>query len=93
MSTSVDPSPPRSDGKHSRTVTVLVNEKPVVIPAPKASGLEIKNAAVEAGLPVAIAFVLSKEEPNGDVDIVGDTDDVTVNKQSKFLLIPPDDNS
>lgn len=75
------------------TVTVLVNEKPVEVPAPKATGLEIKQAAVNAGLPVQIDFVLSEERQNGNTDIVGDDDEVTVNKNSKFLAIAPDDNS
>jgi hypothetical protein len=75
------------------TVTVLVNEKPVNVPAPKVTGLEIKQAAMNAGLPVQLDFVLSEERPNGDTDIVGDEDEVTVNKNSKFLAIAPDDNS
>lgn len=75
------------------TVTVLVNEKPVDVPAPKTTGLEIKRAAVNAGLPVQLDFVLSEERPNGNTDIVGDEDEVTVTKHSKFLAIAPDDNS
>lgn len=75
------------------TVTVLVNEKPVEVPAPKATGLEIKQAAVNAGLPVQTDFVLSEEEHNGTTRIVGDEDEVTVNKNSRFLAIAPDDNS
>lgn len=75
------------------TVTVHVNEKPVEVPAPKATGLEIKQAAMNAGLPVQLDFVLSEEEQNGTTRIVGDGDEVTVNKNSRFLAIAPDDNS
>lgn len=78
---------------NQHTVTVLVNEKPVDVPAPKTTGLEIKQAAMNAGLPVQLDFVLSEERPNGDTDIVGDKDEVSVNKNSKFLAIAPDDNS
>jgi hypothetical protein len=77
----------------SHTVVVHVNEQPVEIPAPNATGLEIKQAAVNAQLPVQVDFVLSEERHNGDARIVGDTDVVTVNKESRFLLVPPDDNS
>lgn len=78
---------------NSHTVSVLINEKPVDVPAPKATGLEIKQAAINAGLPVQLDFILSEERPNGDTDIVGDTDEVTINKNSKFIALAPDDNS
>lgn len=75
------------------TVTVHVNNKPVEVPAPKAKGSQIKAAAISAGLPIQPDFVLSIERPNGKTDIVGDNDEVTVNSQSRFLAIAPDDNS
>src|SRR3954454_7128866 len=78
---------------HKHTVVVHVNERPVEVPAPKATGLEIKKAAIAAGLPVQLDFILSEERRNGDAKIIGDKDEVTVNKESKFLLVPPDDNS
>ena len=78
---------------HGHTVTVLVNEKKVDVPAPKPTGLQIKEAAVAAGLPVDLEFVLSKEDEHGDTTLVGDGDEVPVNKHSRFLLVPPDDNS
>lgn len=75
------------------TVTVHVNGKPVAVPAPKATGQEIKEAAINAGLAIEPDFVLSHELPNGKAEIVGDNDKVTVNPQSRFLAIAPDDNS
>lgn len=77
----------------AHTVTIHVNDKPVEVPAPKASGLEIKQAAVTAGLPVQLDFVLSEERANGDTEIIGDGDQVTVTKKSKFIALAPDDNS
>lgn len=76
-----------------RTVTVHVNNKPVEVPAPKATGRQIKEAAITTGLPIQADFVLSEELPNGKAEIVGDDDEVTVNRQSRFLAIAPDDNS
>jgi hypothetical protein len=75
------------------TVTVHVNNKPVEVPAPKATGREIKAAAIAAGVKIQADFVLSEELPNGKSKIVGDDDSVTVNPQSRFLAIAPDDNS
>lgn len=86
-------SPVSSNEPQPHTVLVQVNSKPVEVPAPKATGLQIKEAAVKAGLPIRADFVLSEELPNGRTEIVGDVDVVTVNSQSKFLAIAPDDNS
>lgn len=76
-----------------RTVTFHVNERPVEVPAPNATGLQIKDAAIAAHLPVERDFVLSEERHGGDTKIVGNADVVTVNRHSRFLLVPPDDNS
>jgi len=83
----------KADHDQSHTVIVHVNEQPVEVPAPKATGLEIKQGAVNAHLQVQLDFVLSEERHNGDTRIIGDGDNVTVNKESRFLLVPPDDNS
>lgn len=80
-------------GQAPHTVAVHLNNKAVTVPAPKATGQQIKQAGIDAGLSIKMDFVLSEEQPNGDTDIVGDLDVVTVNKQSRFLAIAPDDNS
>ncbi len=89
------PAPEEHGTPKPHTVTVTVNEKEVTVPAPKATGLQIKQAAIGAGLPAQLDFVLSKEREhgNGDSDIVRDNQTVTVNSQSRFLLVAPDDNS
>ena len=74
-------------------VTVTVNEKAVEIAGPKATGLEIKQAAIAQGVNIQLSFVLSEELPNRKTKIVGDNDEVTVNKNSKFVAVAPDDNS
>ena len=75
------------------TVTVHVNSKPVDVPSPKATGRQIKEASISAGLPIELDFVLSHELANAKSEIVGDDDKVAVNPQSRFLAIAPDDNS
>jgi len=74
-------------------VTVTVNEKAVEIAGPKATGLEIKQAAIAQDVNIQLSFVLSEELPNRKTKIVGDNDEVTVNKNSKFVAVAPDDNS
>jgi len=80
------------DGKE-HLVTITVNEKPVEIEGPKATGLEIKQAAIAQGVKIELSFVLSEELPNRKTRIVGDTDIVTVTKHSRFVAVAPDDNS
>jgi hypothetical protein len=74
-------------------VTVTVNEKPVELEGPKATGLEIKQAAIAQGVKIEVSFVLSEELPNRRTRIVGDSDEVTINKHSRFVAVAPDDNS
>ena len=81
----------RKGGKE-HLVTITVNEKAVEIEGPKATGREIKQAAIAQGVPIQADFVLS-EEPNHKTKIIGDTDVVTVTKESRFVAVAPDDNS
>lgn len=74
-------------------VIIHVNEKPVVIHGPRVTGLEIKQVAIAAGVNLQVDFVLSEERPDGTAKIVGDRDTVTVNKNSRFVAVAPDDNS
>ena len=74
-------------------VAITVNEKPVTVTGPKATGLEIKQAAIAQGVQIGLDFQLSEELPNGRTRIVGDADTVTVNKNSRFDAVAGDDNS
>jgi hypothetical protein len=76
-----------------RLVTVTVNNKPVKVPGPKATGLEIKEAAIAQGVEIELGFQLALIKPNGKREIVGDDDEVTVNKNSVFVATATDDNS
>ena len=77
----------------TRLVTITVNERPVVVHGPKVTGLQIKQAAIDQGVPIQLSFVLSEEKPNHRTEIIGDSDIVTVTKNSRFVAIPHDDNS
>lgn len=75
------------------TVTLMVNERPVPIEGPRVTGLQIKEAAIAAGLPITVDFMLTEELANGRSKVVGDADVVTVNKHSRFDAVAGDDNS
>ncbi len=74
-------------------VTVTVNNKPVVVTGPRVTGLQVKEAAIEQKVQIELDFLLSLELPNGETQIVGDSDTITVNKHSKFTAVADDDNS
>lgn len=74
-------------------VTVTVNERPVALAEAKVTGLQIKEAAVSQGVPIQLDFVLSEELSERRTRIIGDAEAVHVSDRSKFLAIPPDDNS
>ena len=77
----------------TRPVFVTVNNKPIKIDGPQASGLAIKEAAIEQGVAIELDFQLAVVGPDGKQHIVGDADDVTVTSDSKFFATAPDDNS
>jgi len=74
-------------------VTILVNNKSVEVMGPKATGLEVKQAVLAAGLNVQLDFLLSLERANGEYLSLGDGDVITVNPQSVFNMVSPDHNS
>jgi hypothetical protein len=79
--------------KGGHEVVITVNEKPVVVTGPKVTGLQIKEAAIAQGVQIGLDFQLSEELKNGRTRIVGDADEVTVNKNSRFDAVAGDDNS
>ncbi len=86
----VEPSRPEP-GHHA--VEITVNERPVTVEGPRLTGLHIKEAAIAQGVSIALDFVLSEELEHGRTKIVGDRDEVTVTKHSRFDAVAPDDNS
>lgn len=78
---------------HEHLVTIYVNEQPVKIPGPTATGAEIKAKAIEQGVLIKPNFVLQEELPNGTSRVVGDQDQVHIREHLRFTAIMPDDNS
>jgi hypothetical protein len=78
---------------HAHTVVITVNEHPVQIEGPRVTGLEVKDAAIAAGVQIQRDFMLTQELANGQSKVIGDADTVTVNKNSRFDAVAGDDNS
>jgi len=80
------------EGAH-RVITVTVNEQPVKLHGHKATGAEIKAAAIAQGVAIQPNFVVHEELPNGTSRTVGDIDEVHLREHLRFTAIAPDDNS
>lgn len=80
-------------GSGHHQVTITVNKQPVVVEGPRPTGGQIKAAAITAGLPIEMSFILSQLQPNGRYKNVGDDEPVTVNKTSVFRATADDDDS
>lgn len=75
-----------------KLITILVNKKEVRITQGEHIGLDIKRAAINAGLKVQLDFVLT-EIHGQNRDVIGDNDHIKVHPNSKFALIADDDDS
>ena len=91
MDTNTAAATPEAHGQH--LVTIHVNNKPVILSGPKATGLEIKQAAIAQQVAIQANFQLLEELGGGRTKVVADTDLVVVNKEARFVAIAPDDNS
>ena len=82
-----------ADDLQGKTVTIEVNAHKVEMPAGRATGLEIKEAAIKQGVNIQVSFVLQVELPNGSNKVVGNDDKVALTEYLAFTAIAPDDNS
>lgn len=87
------PDTSKGGDKPTRPVVITVNRKEVKIDGPRASGLEIKEAAIEQGVAIELDFQLAMLDPEGKQRIVGDDEVVAVSDKSVFFATAPDDNS
>lgn len=83
----------RFEVEEKRLVRIKVNEHEVQVEGPRATGLEIKQAAINAGVGIQLDFVLSEELPNGRTRVIGDHDVVILREGTCFVAVAPDDNS
>lgn len=74
-------------------IQITVNGRPVILPKEDVNGRQIKEAAIQQGVPIQLDFVLQEELPNGHTKIIGDGDEIKVHPHDKFTAIAHDDNS
>lgn len=74
------------------TLPVIINNETVHLPEREMTGLEIKQAAAEQGLPIDAGFQLSVKRGHR-YEVIGDTDTVRIHRNLEFLAVAPDDNS
>ena len=82
-----------SKGRDLKTVTIEVNDQKVKMPEGRATGLEIKEAAIKQNVEIQPNFVLQLHLPNGSSKVIGDDDKVSLSEHLSFTAIAPDDNS
>jgi len=74
-------------------IDVTVNHTPVTLPKDRVNGLEIKEAAIRAGVPIDVSFKLSLQVKKGVWQILGDQEETDVVEHSIFRAVASDDNS
>lgn len=72
---------------------VKVNDTFVELDKRRQTGATIKEAAINAGVPIERDFVLSEVRPNGEQKIVADDREINVKYGDEFWAVPGDDNS
>ncbi len=77
-----------------KPVEVHVNDDPVELPSHRVTGLEIKEAAIAAGVPIKLDFELTWEAHDGKpARNVTDTEKITVTKHSEFTAVDNEEDS
>lgn len=79
--------------QHQHLVDIVVNRHQVRIEGPKATGLQIKEAAIAQGVKIQISFQLSEKLGDHKTKVIGDTDTVTLHEGQAFAAVADDDNS
>jgi hypothetical protein len=91
--TPIDRNASRAEHPQPHFFTITVNGTPVSIAGPKTTGRAIKEAAIAAGVPIQLDFILSEELPNRKTRLIRDDDEVSIHEGSSFVALANDDNS
>ncbi len=87
-----DTAAPEEHHKHHE-FTITVNDKPVILTDHHQTGLSIKEAAIDQGVPIQADFDLSEVLHDGKHKPIGNDKKVDVKEGDEFWAIPGDDNS
>ena len=82
-----------ADEVNAHEIRVTVNGQFVVLTSRVVTGLQIKEAAIAAEVPIQLDFVLSEVRPSGEQKIIPDDRQITIKSGDEFWAIPGDDNS
>lgn len=74
-------------------ITVPVNEKPVTLTGNRHTGTEIKQAAIDQGVPIDTDFVLSVECGPQQTRVIDDHEPIEIEDGTRIVAVPDDDNS
>jgi Multiubiquitin len=84
---------PAAEQQHG-TVTVRVNNKPVILTKHRVTGLEIKQAAIAQHVDIELDFILTVEARDGQpAETIDDDRTITVTEHSEFSANDGDDDS
>lgn len=83
---------PATNARPATSFDIVVNKQRVPISEHSMTGLQIKQAAIDAGIEIQLNFQLA-ELKNGKRKIIGDNDHVGLSKSSEFVATSGDDNS
>jgi hypothetical protein len=92
MSETETPTTPEEHETHHE-FSVTVNDKPVTLKDHHQTGLSIKEASIDQGVPIQADFELSEVLHDGKQKPIGNDKKVDVKEGDKFWAIPGDDNS
>ena len=81
-----------TDTPKGRLVEVIVNNTKIKIHSP-ATGAEIKQAAIDAGVRIELDFCLERERDGDEPEPIGDDQKITLDDGASFIATDEDDNS
>lgn len=79
--------------QHHHLVDIVLNKRSVHLEGPKATGLQIKEAAIAQGVQIQVSFQLSEVLADHRTKVIDNTDTVTLHEGAVFVAIADDDNS
>ena len=74
-------------------IKVVVNDKPITLIGTRHTGASIRQAAIDAGVPIDADFVLRLEYGNRQTKIIDDIESIEIECDARIVAIPDDDNS
>ena len=72
---------------------ITVNGTRVSIAGPKTTGRLVKEAAIGAGVPIELDFILSEELQNRKTRLVRDDQEISIHEGLAFVALADDDSS